>query len=39
MGLLEENDRLPMVPPAAATRSKVLQILQNLKMLGAAARV
>jgi hypothetical protein len=27
------------VPPAAATRSKVLQILQNLKMLGAAARV
>jgi 4-hydroxy-tetrahydrodipicolinate synthase len=39
MGLLEENYRLPMVPPAAATRSKVLQILQNLKMLGAAARV
>jgi len=39
MGLLEENYRLPMVPPTAATRSKVLQILQNLKMLGAAARV
>ena len=39
MGLIEENYRLPMVPPTAATRSKVLQILQNLKMLGAAARV
>jgi 4-hydroxy-tetrahydrodipicolinate synthase len=39
MGLIEENYRLPMVPPTAATRSKVLQILQSLKMLGAAARV
>jgi 4-hydroxy-tetrahydrodipicolinate synthase len=39
MGLIEENYRLPMVPPTAATRSKVLQILQTLKMLGAAARV
>jgi 4-hydroxy-tetrahydrodipicolinate synthase len=39
MGLIEENYRLPMVPPTAATRSKVVQILQNLKMLGAAARV
>ena len=39
MGLIEENYRLPMVPPTAATRSKVLHILQSLKMLGAAARV
>jgi len=39
MGLIEENFRLPMVPPTAATRSKVTQILQTLKMLGAAARV
>jgi 4-hydroxy-tetrahydrodipicolinate synthase len=39
MGLIEESFRLPMVPPTAATRSKVLHILQNLKMLGAAARV
>ena len=39
MGLVEENYRLPMVPPTAATRSKVLHILQSLKMLGAAARV
>jgi 4-hydroxy-tetrahydrodipicolinate synthase len=38
MGLIEENYRLPMVPPSAATRSKVVQVLQNLKMLGAAAR-
>jgi 4-hydroxy-tetrahydrodipicolinate synthase len=38
MGLIEENYRLPMVPPSAATRSKILQILQNLRMLGAAAR-
>jgi 4-hydroxy-tetrahydrodipicolinate synthase len=39
MGLIEESYRLPMVPPSAATRTKVLQVLQNLKMLGAAARV
>jgi 4-hydroxy-tetrahydrodipicolinate synthase len=38
MGLIEENYRLPMVPPSAATRAKVVQVLQNLKMLGAAAR-
>jgi 4-hydroxy-tetrahydrodipicolinate synthase len=39
MGLIEENYRLPMVPPAAATRDKVIDVLQQLKMLGAAARV
>jgi len=38
MGLLEENYRLPMVPPSAAAREKVLRVLQNLKMLGAAAQ-
>jgi 4-hydroxy-tetrahydrodipicolinate synthase len=38
MGLIEENYRLPLVPPSAATRNKVVQVLQNLKMLGAAAR-
>jgi 4-hydroxy-tetrahydrodipicolinate synthase len=38
MGLIEENFRLPMVPPSAATRNKVVQVLQSLKMLGAAAR-
>jgi 4-hydroxy-tetrahydrodipicolinate synthase len=39
MGLLEENYRLPLVPPSAAAREKVMRVLQNLKMLGAAARV
>ena len=39
MGLLEESYRLPMVPPAVATRDKVIAVLQQLKMLGAAARV
>ena len=39
MGLLEESYRLPMVPPTPATRDKVISILQQLKMLGAAARV
>ncbi len=39
MGLLEESYRLPLVAPTAATRNKILQVLQNLKMLGAAARV
>jgi 4-hydroxy-tetrahydrodipicolinate synthase len=39
MGLIEESYRLPIVAPSAATRNKVMQVLQNLKMLGAAARV
>src|SRR5258705_26945 len=39
MGLLEEHYRLPMVPPSPAAREKVMRVLQNLKMLGAAARV
>ncbi len=38
MGLLEEIYRLPLVPPSAASRDKVLRVLQNLKMLGAAAQ-
>jgi len=39
MGLIEENYRLPMVPPSPAARNRVIQVLQHLKMLGAAARV
>ena len=39
MGLLEENYRLPLVAPSAASREKVLRVLQDLKMLGAAAAV
>jgi 4-hydroxy-tetrahydrodipicolinate synthase len=38
MGLLDEHYRLPMVPPSAAARDKVLRVLQQLKLLGAAAR-
>jgi 4-hydroxy-tetrahydrodipicolinate synthase len=38
MGLIEENYRLPLVPPGAATRDKITDVLQKLKLLGAAAR-
>jgi 4-hydroxy-tetrahydrodipicolinate synthase len=38
MGLIEENYRLPLVPPSAASRERIMQVLQNLKLLGAAAR-
>jgi len=39
MGLLEEVYRLPLVPPSDGARSKIMAVLQQLKMLGAAARV
>jgi 4-hydroxy-tetrahydrodipicolinate synthase len=39
MGLIEEVYRLPLVPPGAASREKIMRVLQDLKMLGAAARV
>jgi 4-hydroxy-tetrahydrodipicolinate synthase len=39
MGLLEERYRLPLVPPGAASREKIMRVLQQLKLLGAAARV
>jgi 4-hydroxy-tetrahydrodipicolinate synthase len=39
MGLLEENYRLPMVPPSPAARDKIMRVLQDLKLLGSAARV
>ncbi len=38
MGLIEESYRLPLVPPGAATRDRLVKVLQNLKLLGAAAR-
>jgi 4-hydroxy-tetrahydrodipicolinate synthase len=38
MGLIEEAYRLPLVSPSPASRDKIMQVLQNLKMLGAAAR-
>ena len=39
MGLIEESYRLPLVPPGAATREKIMGVLQQLRILGAAARV
>lgn len=39
MGLIDEVYRLPLVPPSAASREKILRVLQDLKLLGAAARV
>jgi len=39
MGLLEEVYRLPLVGPADASRTRIMNVLQELKMLGAAARV
>ena len=39
MGLVEESYRLPLVPPGAAARDKIMQVLQDLKFLGSAARV
>jgi len=39
MGLLEEQYRLRLVPPSAAARDKVMTVLQDLKLFGAAARV
>ena len=38
MGLVEEVYRLPLVPPSAAAREKIMTVLQKLKLLGAAAR-
>lgn len=39
MGLIDEVYRLPLVAPSAASREKILRVLQDLKLLGAAARV
>src|SRR4030095_5349180 len=39
MGLIEESYRLPLVPPRAAARHQIMRVLQQLKLLGAAARV
>jgi 4-hydroxy-tetrahydrodipicolinate synthase len=38
MGLIDETYRLPMVPPSAGNKAKIVSVLQQLKMLGAAAR-
>jgi 4-hydroxy-tetrahydrodipicolinate synthase len=33
MGLLEENYRLPMCPPTAAARERILRVLRDLQLL------
>ena len=38
MGLLEEAYRLPLVSPSAGARDKIMGVLQQLRLLGAAAR-
>jgi 4-hydroxy-tetrahydrodipicolinate synthase len=38
MGLIDEHYRLPLVPPSAATRDRIVRVLQQLKLVGAAAR-
>jgi len=38
MGLLDEVYRLPLVPPSQGARDKVLAVLQQLRLMGAAAR-
>ena len=37
MGLIEERYRLPLVPPGAAARDRIMKVLQDLKLLGSAA--
>jgi len=39
MGLIEETYRLPLVGPTAPVRDTIMRVLQQLRMLGAAARV
>jgi 4-hydroxy-tetrahydrodipicolinate synthase len=39
MGLIEEAYRLPLVSPNASSRDKIVRVLQDLKLLGSAARV
>jgi len=39
MGLIEESYRLPMVSPRPASRERIVRVLQELKLMGTAARV
>jgi 4-hydroxy-tetrahydrodipicolinate synthase len=39
MGLTEDHVRLPLVTPSAASRDRIIDVLQQLKLLGAAARI
>jgi 4-hydroxy-tetrahydrodipicolinate synthase len=39
MGLMQETYRLPLVSPSPAARDRIMRVLQDLKLLGAAARL
>ncbi|MSO83586.1 MAG: 4-hydroxy-tetrahydrodipicolinate synthase [Acidobacteria bacterium] len=39
MGLIDETYRLPLVSPSSAARDRIMKVLQDLKLLGSAARV
>ena len=39
MGLIAETYRLPMASPRPASREKIVRVLQELKLMGSAARV
>jgi 4-hydroxy-tetrahydrodipicolinate synthase len=39
MGLVTETYRLPLVRPSAAARDRIMDVLQDLKLLGSAARL
>src|SRR6186713_1141838 len=39
MGLMDDTYRLPLVPASAAARDRIMTVLQDLKLLGSAARL
>jgi 4-hydroxy-tetrahydrodipicolinate synthase len=39
MGLMSETYRLPLVPASAGARDRIMKVLQDLKLLGSAARL
>jgi 4-hydroxy-tetrahydrodipicolinate synthase len=39
MGLMEATYRLPLVPASSAARDRIMAVLQDLKLLGSAARL
>ena len=39
MGLLDDTYRLPLVPVSPAARDRIMTVLQDLKLLGSAARL
>ncbi|NOT27844.1 MAG: 4-hydroxy-tetrahydrodipicolinate synthase [Acidobacteria bacterium] len=39
MGLMSETYRLPLVPASSGARDRIMKVLQDLKLLGSAARL